>query len=90
MEYKAEVFSALCSLAEFMINGIAADEYDFVDKYDHSPETAEDYACGNMQADIKAATDEVLEKYDITADEYATIAADVAEKVSFGCCGLCV
>lgn len=90
MEYKAKVYSALCSLAEFTINGINADEDDFVDKYDHSPETAEDSACGDMRADIKAADDEVLKKYGITADEYDTIAADVAEKVSFGCCGWCV
>ncbi|MHB1380141.1 MAG: hypothetical protein ACYCX0_11030 [Desulfurivibrionaceae bacterium] len=90
MEYTAEVYSALCSLAEFTINGVTADESDFVDKYDHSPETASDYACGDMQADIIPATDKVLKKYGITAAEYATIAADVVEKVSFGCCGWCV
>ncbi len=90
MEYKAEVYRALCSLSEFTVNSIDADEDDFVDQYDHSPETAEDYACGDMRADIKPATDEVLKKYGITANEYATIAADVAEKVSFGCCGWCV
>lgn len=90
MKYKAEVYNALCSLSMFVINGIDADEEDFVDKYDHSPETAEDYACGDMQADIKTATDEVLKKYNITTDEYQTIAEDVSEKVSFGCCGWCV
>ena len=90
MEYKAEVYSALCSLAKFTINGVDADEDDFVDNYDHSPETAEDYGCGDMRADIKADTDVVLKKYGITADEYATIAADVSDKVSFGCCGWCV
>lgn len=90
MEYKAEVYGALCSLSTFVINGVDADEDDFVDKYDHSPETAEDYACGDMQADIKPLADEVLKKYNITTDEYQTIAEDVSEKVSFGCCGLCV
>ncbi len=89
MEYKAEVYGALCSLSEFTINGIDADEDDFVDQYDQSPETAEKYGCGNMRADIIPATDEVLKKYGITADEYATIAADVAKKVSCGCCGRC-
>ncbi len=90
MKYKAKVFKAVCSLAEFTINGITADEDDFVNKFDHSPETAQDYGCGDMRADIKTISDDVLKKYGITADEYATIAADVSRKVSFGCCGWCV
>jgi len=90
MEYKIKAYDALCSLDGFIINGIEADEDDFVDKYDHSPETAEDYACGDMQADIISATSDVLEKYKITVDEYAEIAGKVAEEVSFGCCGECV
>ncbi len=80
MEYKIEVYNSLCPCAEFTINGIDADEDDFVDQYDH---------CGNMRADIKAADDAVLKRYGITADEYAIIAADVAKKVSCGCCGVC-
>jgi hypothetical protein len=90
MECKIEVYGALCSLSEFVINGVDADEDDFVDKYDHSPETAEDYACGDMRADLIPATEEVLQKYKITLSEYNTIAQSVAEKVSFGCCGWCV
>lgn len=90
MKYEIEVYSALCSLSEFMINGISAHEDDFVDKFDHSPETAEDYACGDMRADIKPATEKILNKYKITLNEYNTIAEDVAEKVSFGSCGWCV
>ena len=90
MEYKAEVYSCLCSLEHFEINGISAKEDDFVDKYDHSRETAEDYACGNMQADVKLPSADVLSKYGITADEYAIVAEDIAEKLSFGCCGWCV
>ena len=90
MKLKIEVYGSLCSLSEFKINGIDAEEEDFVDKYDHSPETAEDYACGDMQADIILATDEVLNKYGISVTEYNEIARQVSEKVSFGCCGWCV
>lgn len=90
MEYKANVFSCLCSRECFEINGARADEDDFVDKYDHSPESAEDYACGDMQADVKPATSDILTKYGITLDEYNTIANDISEKLSFGACGWCV
>jgi hypothetical protein len=90
MEYKLKVYGYSCSLSEFVVNGVGARENDFVDKYDHSPETAEDYACGDMLADLKPATDEILQKYKITLDEYNTIAESVAKKVSFGCCGWCV
>lgn len=90
MEYKAEVYGALCSLKEFTINGIKAHEEDFVDKFDHDQENTEDYACGDMEADIILATEEVLQKYSITLEEYNTIADDVSEKVSFGCCGGCI
>lgn len=89
MKYRAEVSSCLCSLEHFEINGIQADEDDFVNKYDHSPDTAEEYGCGNMQADVKPATSEVLSQYGITLDEYNTIVADIAEKLSFGSCGWC-
>ena len=90
MKYRAEVFSCLCSMEYFEINGIEAGEEDFVHKYDHSPDTAEEYGCGNMQAYVKPATYEVLSQYGITLDEYNTIAADIAEKLSFGSCGWCV
>jgi len=89
-DYKIEVFSALCSLKTFTINGIEADEDDFVDKYDHSPEEAEEYACGDMQADIRPVSNRVLEKYKINEDEYMEIAEKVSEKLSFGSCGWCV
>ena len=88
--YKAVVFDALCGMEEFVVNGVEADAEDFVDKYDHSPETAEPYGCGNMRADVKVPTSEVLRKYNITIGEYQIIAADISDKLSFGRCGWCV
>jgi len=90
MEYKATAYNALCSLREFIVNGINADESDFVDKYDHDLDIAEDYDCGNMQADVIPPTDVVLEKYNITVNEYYIIANDISKKLSFGCCGWCI
>jgi len=88
--YRVKSYGALCSLEEFSINDIPADEEDFVDKYDHSPDTAEDYGCGDMKADVIPATEEVRRKYSITEEEYLKIAEEVAEQVSFGNCGWCV
>lgn len=90
MKLEIEVYDALCSLSIFKINDIDAEEEDFVNKYDHSPGTAEDYACGDMRADIKMPTNDILEKYKINLTEYNEIASKVADEVSFGCCGWCV
>lgn len=90
MEYTAEVYNALCSLRNFEINGNDADIEDFVDKYDHAPDSGIDGGCGAMRADTKPATDIILKKYGITRDEYYTVASDVAAKVSFGDCGWCI
>ena len=90
MEYTAEVYSAYCALRTFVINGVSANEDEFVTKYDKSPQTAEDYGCGNMQADTISPTEAVLSKYGITEAEFDTIAQDVAEKLSFGYCGWCI
>lgn len=90
MRLEIEVFGALCSLSLFEVNGIDAEEEDFVDKYDHAPEGAEEYGCGNMKADVIKVTDEILDKYRISSEEYYEIAEQVAEKVSFGHCGWCV
>lgn len=90
MKLEIEVYSALCSLATFIINDIEAEEEEFVDKYDHSPDEAEEYGCGSMEADIIAPTEEVLKKYNISREEHEEIAGKVAELVSFGACGRCV
>ena len=90
MDLRMQVYSAMCHLSVFTINGINADENDFVDKYDHDEENAEDYGCGDMRADILPATEEVLIKYGISITEYNEIASKVSEELSFGCCGWCV
>lgn len=99
MKYVAEVFGFLCCLSEFKINGISAQLDDFVDKYDKGFDEAindedeseeAEYGCYNMVGVVKEATTEVLLKYNITRNEYYSIAKDVADKVSFGKCGCCI
>lgn len=90
MKLELEFGDALCYTPTFKINDIAADSGDFGEKYDRSPETAEDYACGDMQFTRVPPKQEVLEKYGITEAEYALVADQLESGLSFGCCGWCV
>lgn len=90
MKLELQIGNALCYAPVFNINDIEADTLDFVEQYDRSPETAEDYACGDMQATPILATQEVLDKYRITVPEYNLIADQLSAGLSFGGCGWCV
>lgn len=91
LDYKIEPMGALCALSgESHINHKRIDEDDFVNKYDHDPGNAPEYGCGNMQADLKDSTPEVLAKYGIDGDEYKIIAFEISQALSFGSCGWCV
>ena len=90
MQIEFKVFGALCAMETFIVNGVQADEDDFGSKQDESPETAEDYACGDMRFTRKPSTPDVLSKYSITEKEYADVCEKLEDGLSFGCCGLCV
>jgi hypothetical protein len=91
LDYCIKPMGALCSLSGAShINQKRIDEDDFVNKYDHDPDNAEEYGCGNMQADVKASTPEVLAKYGIDEDEYKIISFEISQALSFGPCGWCV
>jgi hypothetical protein len=85
-----KIFSALCSTKRFTINGISADSSDFGSQTDEDPENAEDYGCGDMRFRSTVASNAVLEKYNITADEYKEVCEKLEEGLSFGSCGWCV
>lgn len=91
LDYLIEPMGALCSLSSAShINHKPVDEEDFVNKYDHDSENAQEYGCGNMQADIKNSTTDVLAKYGIDEDEYKIISFEISQALSFGPCGWCV
>jgi hypothetical protein len=90
MAHEIKFGTALCCTPVFVINGINADSDDFGEQYDHYPDSAEDYACGDMKFDTKAPEPCVLQKYKIDELEYWTIANKLAEGLSFGSCGWCV
>ena len=90
MKLELEFGTALCYTPTFKINDIEADSEDFGEKYDRSPETAEDYACGDMQFTRVPPKPEILEKYGITEAEYALVADQLENGLSFGSCGWCV
>ena len=90
MEIQIEAFKSLCATEVFRINAIEADTEDFGRNYDHCPQAAEPYGCGDMRFEASPATDEVLKKYGITLEEYAQICDKIDSEISFGRCGLCV
>lgn len=83
-----EVGKCFCYLPIFKINRINANETDFGNQEDISPETAEPYCCGDMQFIPKESTEEVLNKYKITQAEYEQICEEL-DCLSFGTCGWC-
>ena len=91
LDYKVNSMGALCALTgDSHINHKRIDEDDFVNKYDHDSSNAPEYGCGNMQADVKPSTLEVLKKYGIDEGEYQIIAYEISQALSFGSCGWCV
>lgn len=91
MELIIKPFYALpCSLEVFTINGKGADPDDFGDMYDHDTESSEPYACTDMHFDPKSPTKKVLDKYNITKEEYYNICNELECKLHVGCCGWCV
>lgn len=90
MKLELKAYGALCALEIFTINNIKAESNDFGEKYDHNPEDAEEYGCGNMRFDSYDVNKEVLEKYKISKDEYYEICDKLTEELSFGNCGWCV
>lgn len=90
MSHEIEFGTALCYTRIFLVNGKQAEYDDFGEKSDQSPETAEDYGCGDMVFEPCAPSADVLAKYGIDELEYWTIANALAEGLSFGACGWCV
>lgn len=89
---KLEMESAIyfCVPAIFKINGMEASTYDFGHTEDISSETAEPYGCGDRQFISCEPTQEVLDKYRISRDEYEIVIEKLKEELSFGCCGWCI
>ena len=79
-----------CRLDIFSINGKDAEQEDFGEVYDHDKESAEPYGCGDMYFEQEPPTKEVLDKYNITEEEYYYICNELECKLGIGCCGWCV
>lgn len=90
MELNLKFGRTLCCCTEFTINGICADEDDFGDKYDNNPGNEEPYGCGDMKFFPKLPSQEILDKYKITVNEYSEIAEKLEDGLSFGHCSLCI
>ena len=89
MTLELQAYCCLCALEKFIINGIPAEYEDFGDKEDLEPYNAPDYGCGNMQFIPRLPSQETLNKYHISIDEYNEICKELQENLSFGCCAWC-
>lgn len=90
MKLEFTIFSSLCRMSSFVVNGIRADAYDFGDSYDDDPENAVDCGCGYRVFKGFPPRKEVLKKYNISEKEYSEIVDKLESGLSFGNCGLCV
>lgn len=89
MKLKLKCYDCSCALKVFEINGIKADYKDFGIQEDIATYKAPAYGCGNMQFIPKPVTQKVLDKYQITVDDYNKICEEL-DCLSFGYCGWCI
>lgn len=87
--FEIKAFSSYCALDRFQIHGMDANVEDFGSDWDDDPENAPDYGCGNRVWERNPATTAMLNKYNITLEEYNEICDKLEADLSFGCCGLC-
>jgi hypothetical protein len=90
MDLKLEVYYSLCSTATFSINGVKASASDFGSSYDKAPKEGEKYGCGNRVFRKSNSSQDILDKYSVTEQEYNQIADSLESKLSFGRCSWCV
>lgn len=91
MELVVKPFHSLpCRLEVFTINGKTADQDDFGDTFDHNEEIRQPYGCGDMHFAPKPPTEEVLNRYNITEEEYYNICNELECKLRVGGCGWCI
>jgi hypothetical protein len=87
MKVELEVPDTLCSTSKFIINQVKGDSREFGNQHDNNPGM---YGCGNMIFEGKPSTQFILEKYNISEEEYEKIVRMLEVKLSFGHCGWCV
>ena len=90
MKLKCETYVAYCELKVFDINGIEARYEDFGYKEDIDSHDAEPYCCGNMKFIPHIRPENgILEKYQITYEDWFDICDELENKLSFGRCCWC-
>lgn len=90
MELVIEPFDTYpCCLGVFTINGKNASQYDFGDMHDRIIED-NIYGCHNRCFEPKSPTSKILQRYNITVDEYNTICAKLEDELYIDHCEWCV
>lgn len=91
VDLRIKAYGSSCALEIFVINDRRADASDFGEGKDVAPWAADEYGCGNRQFTPFARPRDVkiLKKYDITEEQFAKIADELAASLSFGKCSWC-
>ena len=90
MELVIEPFDALlCVLKIFTINGKKADSDDFGSTFDYINGKPDSFGCSNMYFESNPPTKEILDKYNITEQEYFSICDELEDVLYVGSCGWC-
>lgn len=79
-----------CRTREFTINGIKADQDDFGEMHLEAGEDEWEYGCQNSCFWSNPPSEEVLQKYHITAAEYIDVCNILHRELVSGNCGCCI
>lgn len=89
MKLELDVYTSICETKSFCVNGVKATYKDFGEKLDTLPDKSKPNICGNMVFKPILPTQQVLDKYNITKNEYHHICTLLQSCISFGPCRLC-
>lgn len=91
MDLVIEPMDALpCRLEVFTINGKSAEQNDFGKTFDIHYESGKRHGCFAMHFAPNYPTYKVLDKYNITEEEYCVICNELERTLLVGRCGWCV
>ena len=89
VKLELDVYSSICETKTFVVNGVKATYKDFGLKIDTQPDKYRPNICGNMRFEAISPTQQVLDKYRISSNEYKHICTLLKGCISFGLCKQC-
>lgn len=91
MELVIEILKGCpCQLKTFLINGVQGYQHDFGYSWDDGESAYPYYFCKNRHFKPIKPSDRVLNRYNITKEEYNTICQELTRKLHVGSCARCI